>query len=373
MEYEQIKKELAGMKSEMTSVERMNAYLKGEEVDHLPYNLMDVELPLAEILGYTTLQLNNDFDVFAEVVKQKELMLGIKGVSVGLDLRSIGRALGTTLQFPERGIPCIKDHILKDYKDFDKLEEFDPYKNEFLKGKLEFAKRLKDKFPDLPISTSTNGPLSVAQSIRPVEFILKDMRKNKENLHKLIEISLECCIKWVEAFSKEFGSVSFSFGDPVASGALIGKKMYDEYAFPYEERLVNAVYEITGNKPVCHICGKSNHLWEDIGKLNISGYSVDNVEDIEELKKALGDKMLIIGNIAPVEVMNLGSVDDVIEAVKSCIIKAADSPNGYLIHTGCDVPIKTPLCNMEAYIYAVKKFGRNAKIGRLPEGIKEFV
>ena len=371
MEYEQIKKELSTMKSEMTSVERISAYLKGEEVDHLPYNLMDVELPLAEILGYTTLQLNNDFEVFAEVVKQKELMLGLKGISVGLDLRSVGRALGTKLQFPERGIPCIKEHVLKDYKDFDKLIEFDPYKNEFLKSRLELAKRIKDRYPDLPISTSTNGPLSAAQSIRPVELILKDMRKNKENLHKLIELALDCCIKWVEAFTKEFGGISFSFGDPVASGALISKKMYDEYAFPYQERLVNAVYEITGNKPVCHICGKSKELWEDLGRLNISGYSVDNVEDIGELKEVLGDKMLIIGNIAPVEVMNLGTVDDVIEAVKNCIIKAADSPKGYLLHTGCDVPIKTPLSNLEAYIYAVKKYGRNARIGRLPEGITD--
>lgn len=371
MEYEQIKKELSSMKSEMTSVERMSAYLKGEEVDHLPYNLMDVELPLAEILGYTTLQLNNDFEVFAEVVKQKELMFGLKGISVGLDLRSVGRALGTTLQFPERGIPCIKEHVLKDYKDFDKLIEFDPYKNEFLKSRLELAKRIKDRYPDLPISTSTNGPLSAAQSIRPVELILKDMRKNKENLHRLIELALDCCIKWVEAFTKEFGSISFSFGDPVASSSLISKKMYDEYAFPYQARLVNAVYEITGNKPVCHICGKSKELWEDLGRLNISGYSVDNVEDIGELKEVLGDKMLIIGNIAPVEVMNLGTVDDVIEAVKNCIIKAADSPKGYLLHTGCDVPIKTPLSNLEAYIYAVKKYGRNARIGRLPEGIKD--
>ena len=255
--------------------------------------------------------------------------------------------------------------------DFDKLIEFDPYKNEFLKSRLELAKRIKDRYPDLPISTSTNGPLSAAQSIRPVELILKDMRKNKENLHRLIELALDCCIKWVEAFTKEFGSISFSFGDPVASSSLISKKMYDEYAFPYQARLVNAVYEITGNKPVCHICGKSKELWEDLGRLNISGYSVDNVEDIGELKEVLGDKMLIIGNIAPVEVMNLGTVDDVIEAVKNCIIKAADSPKGYLLHTGCDVPIKTPLSNLEAYIYAVKKYGRNARIGRLPEGIKD--
>ena len=373
MEYGQIKAELEKVKSGMTSPERISAYLKGEEVDHLPYNLMDVELPLAEILGYTTLEMNNDFDVFSEVVKQKELMLGIKGITVGLDLRSVGRALGTKLEFPERGIPHIKDHILKDYKDFSSLPEFNPYTNEFLKGKLELVKRIKDKFPDLPVATSTNGPLSVAQSIRPVEYILKDMRKDRENLHKLIELSLNCCIRWVEAFVKEFKTADYSFGDPIASGNLISKKMYDEYAFPYQERLVNAVYEITGNKPVCHICGKSSHLWDDIAKLNISGFSVDNIEDMALLKEKLGEKMLLIGNVAPVDVMQLGSVDDVIEAVKSCIMKAGDSPKGYLLYTGCDVPLNAPLENMHAYIYAVKKFGKNARIGSFPEGIKEYI
>ena len=67
--------------------------------------------------------------MFAEVVKQRELIFGLNGILIGLDLRSVERALGTTLQFPERGISCIKEHILKDYKDFDKLIEFDPYKN----------------------------------------------------------------------------------------------------------------------------------------------------------------------------------------------------------------------------------------------------
>ena len=69
------------------------------------------------------------FKVFAEVVKQRELMFGLKGILIGLDLRTVERALGTTLQFPERGIPCIKEQVLKDYKDFDKLIEFDPHKN----------------------------------------------------------------------------------------------------------------------------------------------------------------------------------------------------------------------------------------------------
>ncbi len=363
-------KALAQMPPQMDSAERMSAYMAGEEVDFLPYNLMDVELPLADILGYTTLEWSNDFEIFAELIRQKELKLGIKGASIGLDLRAVGTALGTELSYPERGIPCIKKHILQDYKDLDRLPPFSPKKNPFLQKKLETARRLKERFPDLPISTSTNGPLSAAQSIRPAELILTDMRRNKAELHRLLHFTLDCCLEWVRCFTEAFGPVSFSFGDPLASGNLISKKLYDEFALPYQKKLIEGVIAITGIKPVCHICGKSRHLWEDIADMPLTGFSVDNIEDIAQLKEVLGDKMLIIGNVSPTEVLRFGQPEDVVEAVKSCIAKAADSPKGYLLHTGCDVPLYTSLENMYAYIYAVRTYGRNARMGRLPEGMQ---
>ena len=41
------------------------------------------------------------------------------------------------------------------------------------------------------ITTRVAGPISTAGSIRPIESVLKDTRKDSENLHKLLEF----CIK----------------------------------------------------------------------------------------------------------------------------------------------------------------------------------
>ena len=41
------------------------------------------------------------------------------------------------------------------------------------------------------ITTRAAGPISTAGSIRPIESVLKDTRKDSENLHKLLEF----CIK----------------------------------------------------------------------------------------------------------------------------------------------------------------------------------
>ena len=137
------------------------------------------------------------------------------------------------------------------------------------------------------------------------------------------------------------------------------------------EKLVNGLIEITGIKPSLHICGHTKGIWEDIKKLNISSFSVDNVEDLGELKEVLGDIMPILGNVPPVEVMRFGSVNDVIEACKSCIRKGSTSQRGYILGTGCQIPPGTSEKNLKAFVWAARTYGAGAKLGEMPEGMKE--
>ena len=65
------------------------------------------------------------------------------------------------------------------------------------------------------MTTSVAGPISTAIAVRPVEKVLKDTRKNPEMLHKLLDLTVECSLKWFEAFAHEFGPVPTNFSDPV--------------------------------------------------------------------------------------------------------------------------------------------------------------
>ena len=105
--------------------------------------------------------------------------------------------------------------------------------------------------------------------------------------------------------------------------------------------------------------------------LGIKGFSIDNVEDLAEAKASFGDKMQIIGNVPPVDVMMNGTIDDVIAAVIDNLRKCADNPCGYVINTGCQLSLGTPKQNRDAYIYAVRKYGRGARKGHLPKGLED--
>ena len=81
--------------------------------------------------------------------------------------------------------------------------------------------------------------------------------------------------------------------------------------------------------------------------------------------------MAINGNVPPVDVMCYGSIDDVIEAVKTCLIKGSDSPCGYTLAVGGQLGFGTPKENIEAYMYAARRYGRGAKRGQLCRGLVE--
>lgn len=353
----------------LSAGQRIKKYLSGEPVDHLPYALALPEPALANIYGYTLYEYEKDNDVFIDIIKRRTEDLGLEGANVRLSLRTMGAACGSNLVFPENGLDYIDDHVLKDYANFDfKLP--DPYNNPILSPLLERAIRVQEEFPDMQVTTGVVGPLSTAVAIRPIEMFLKDTKKDPDNAKRLLDFSVEASLRWVEVFTKEVGKGSASISEPVTTTDIISLKQFEEFSLPYLEKMVKGLFEITGFKPSLHICGHTKAIWPYLRDLEISSFSVDNCEDMRETKEAFGDKMLIVGNVPPVEVLRFGSAQDVYESVKDCIEKAGDSPKGYMISSGCQVAIGTPLENLKAYVSAVEKYGKGAQIGQLPEGLK---
>ncbi len=370
MNKEELLEEFKKYPDEMTSSERMTAYLSGEKVDHLPYDLFDVPQLLTEASGYSIRQYYDDFDIFVKMIKLAEKEFGLSGASFSLTLRQMGAAMGSKLEYPEHGIDFVKEHILKDGYDWEKLIDVDPKDNYILSPHLEKAKRLKREHPEIGFSSGLKGPMSVASAVRPIEKILRDLRKDPENVKKLLDIIVENNLRWVKAWTEEFGPSTMAIADPVTCADILSPKQFEEFSLPAITKMINGIYKITGNKAILHICGHSASIWPHLRDLPLLAFSVDNCEDLNECKRVLGDKMLIIGNVPPVDILRLGSVDDVIENVKSCIEKAGDSPQGYIVCSGCDVPFGTPLENLKAYVYAVRKYGKGAIKGKIPEGIK---
>lgn len=371
MDYAELKERMQDYPETMSGGERAQKYAAGERVDHIPFSIQSNEQAMAGVFGYTTRQFIEDPEANIDILRRRQEEFGIGGIACKLQLRSVGAAVGSVMYQPEVGIDRVEKPVLEDLDGLPELLKNDPYTNPYYQGILERGRILKDAFPEMGIGSAVAGPLTTASAIRPVEKLLRDSRKHVSELRELLEFCVYHTVAFAEMLVDEFGPCGITICDPVTCFDIVSRKQYHEISEPYLVKLIEGLTRATGRKPGIHICGRTSPLWEDMKSLQVSSFSVDNREDLAEARDVLGDAFVLVGNVAPVDTMLYGTIDDVIEACRSCILKGAEAERGYTLGTGCQVPIGTPRENFDAFIYAARKYGRGAKKGELPEGIHD--
>ena len=365
LDREELYKAFHSQKCEMTSEERLSAYLRGEEVDCLPFSILSSRDAYAAVRGISLSDLRASFEIRRGQVQWAKDTFGITGISIALGLRGMGEAIGSVLAYPENRCDYIKEFAIENYDQLGLAENFEARDSKLLLARLEEGKRMKDAFPSMDIFTNVAGPLSTASALRPIDLVLRDMYKAPDKLERLLNSSIDDSLQWIRMFHETFPDGSVGIADPVTTTDILGRKYFEVFSKPYFKRLFDGITEITGRKPSIHICGHTKKIWPDLMEIGMDNFSFDNCESVLEAKEILGGKVFLSGNVDPVDVMLKGTIDSVIQAVKETIRQGSDSPCGYLLATGCQVPIGTPMENLTAYVYAARKYGVGAVKGRM--------
>lgn len=352
---------------EMDARERTRRYFAGEQVDCIPYGLISAKGALAKALGYTKGQVSESYDLRCRINRVAEDVLGSLTTEVSLGLRGIGEAAGSELEHPEDSIDYVVDFACMDYARFFDRPSFNAQSNLFLAAKLEEGRKLAADFPNTPISTGIAGPFSTATSLRPFEMLLRDTKRDPDSLHRLLDFCVDASLQWVEAFHGATGCTSVSISDPATTTDVLNRPQFLEFSKPYLERLFKGVCAIAGSKPKVHICGHSEGIWEDLADMGVGFFSIDDSESLSGACAAIGDRMVVSGNVAPVSVLMQGSIDEVIHATRQCIVDGAANPKGFVLSSGCQVPMGTPIENLIAFRYAARKYGADAVMGCTPK------
>jgi MtaA/CmuA family methyltransferase len=145
-------------------------------------------------------------------------------------------------------------------------------------------------------------------------------------------------------FQVELGADLIGVGDAAAS--LVGPKLYDEYVWPYEKKLVDALHS-EGIKTRLHICGNTRRILEGMGKLHCSIVDLDSLSPVSEGREKMGPQQVLLGNIDPVRVLRDGTPESVYEAVGQCHRQAGEP---FIVGAGCEVPRDAPPTNLRAMV-----------------------
>jgi uroporphyrinogen decarboxylase len=339
---------------EMTPKERLQAILQGKEVDRL------IVSPL--ILNFASRSLNltvRDFCTNGKHMGDANIACFKKYrhdiVYIFSTTSTLAEAMGTTMYFPEDDAPQVDTPFIQTREDLKKLKPVDPEKDGRIPVYLEAIRRCMDAIgDDVFIVPVIGAPFTTSAALRGTEIFIKELYTDPELVHTLMRVATQSVINLIDAYVK-IGGVPVTV-EPVATGSMISEKHFREFVLPYLKEVYARIrfYNLPG---VLHICGKTKRVITAMAESGADILSIDNI-DLLEAKNLVGQKVCLMGNVSPADGMLKGNPEIITVMVKDCIEKASDNERGYIVATGCEVPIHTPHGNMIAFLEAGRRLSR---------------
>lgn len=339
---------------EMTPLKRAAAIAQGLRADRLPCN-PNVANGAARVYGCKISQFNTEPETLAKAQVAAYRRFGHDSVRIFTDLFAWAEAMGSKVTNPEDHTVDLAGPAVTGVAGIDRLRPADPRKDGRLPVHLEAMEYLMDAIGDeVGCSAGIVGPFTNAFFLFGVDESFRLMRKNPQAFHQLCRVSLDTCLAYAEEALAR--GLAPTISEPLSSCTVVSPAAFREFTLPYLKALVDFI-KSAGKMPVIHICGETKFIWDDIADLGVGGFSVDNVVDLKKCCETIGHKTKILGHVDPAGIMYAGTPNDVRRKTLECILDAYDSPKGYVVMSGCSLPVETPLENIDAMMNVVREVG----------------
>ncbi|MCI8525017.1 MAG: uroporphyrinogen decarboxylase [Oscillospiraceae bacterium] len=347
---------------EMTSRERVEAVLRGETPDRLPV-IPQSFLFSVRHSGFHIGQVNRDPAKMAQCHIACQDHFGYDGCVVDVDDASLAEACGAKVTYREGDVAAVDENspILEDLRDIDSLHMPDPEKDARLPVWLETTERLLSAVGDhvFIMGRADQGPFDLLCLLRGAQNLMMDLIEEDEDVvHHALAWCTEAHTRFARAMLK-LGAHATSMGDAYASPNLISPAMYREFAAPYEKKVAEAVRDLPGAYSI-HICGNTNAIIEDMGRLGSDILEVDWQVDMGRARAAVPESVVLMGNLNPSDPMCTGAPETVLSQARALV--GATKGRGLILSSGCALGENTKPENVAALVESAKRFGTREQL-----------
>jgi len=255
--------------------------------------------------------------------------------------------------------PAILSPAITSISEIMSLRAIDPLKAGLLPKALEeyrwLWKNVDQKYIDdygyLDGIAASFGPVELAAVLIGYESFYRSLWKDGPATHTLLKITTDFVISWLKAQEDTNGPLKrIAIADHIPG--QISLEHFREYFVPYTNQVLEAFPKATkiyhNEFPLKYISSLTEI------KADIFHFGTD----IIETKKCLGDKMTLMGNIHPVNILWNGSPEDVEREALYCLEKG--TPGGrFLLSSGGGLSPGTSMENMRAMEMALNNFRKS--------------
>lgn len=327
----------------MNGRERIRALVAGQPVDHLP--LMPITMQFAAArAGIPYRRYATDHRALVECQLRVAEDFGFDYVSCISDPAREAADCGARVAYFDDQPPALdEDHArLADKTELVSLKAPDPLGGGRMTDRVAAAAMFKERIGgEKLIEGWIEGPCAEGADLRGINTLMLDFHDDPQFVHDLFAFTVDMELRFARA-QVDAGVDFIGIGDAAAS--LVGPRLYQEFVWPHEKRLVEGVRAL-GVGVRLHICGNTRFALEGMGRLGCDIVDLDYPSPLAEGRAKMGPGQVLLGNLNPVELLLNGTPESVHAAVTACHRDAGDR---YIVGAGCEIPKGSPVENVRA-------------------------
>ena len=207
----------------------------------------------------------------------------------------------------------------------------------------------------LGIPVLTGGPALVTPfdmlcGGRSLACFVHDMFTIPDKVEAVMDLIIPTVSGLPIEIAKAVGAPGIWVGGWRSASATLSPKLWDRFVWPYYRRLAMETID-AGLTAILHL---DSDWTRDLARFRELPkgkciLATDGMTDIFKAKEILGDHMCIMGDV-PAAKLSMGTPDEVYEYSTGLIRELG--PEGFILHSGCDIPANAKLENVRAMVSA---------------------
>jgi MtaA/CmuA family methyltransferase len=327
----------------MTGRERILSLLNGKQPDRPPVMPITMQLA-AKTIGACYRSYETDFRVLAEGQIRVAEEFGFDYVNTMSDPAREAADCGAAVEYFENAPAALIEEgaLLADKTKLAQLRIPDPLGGGRMHQGIQAVGLLKERVGrDLLVEGWIEGPCAEAADLRGINALMLDFFDDPKFVRDLFAFVVAMELQFAR---EQIGAGAELIGVGDAAASLVGPRLYREFVWPCEKKLVDGVHDL-GAKVRLHICGNTGFALEEMGRLGCDIIDLDYPVPLADARAKMGPDQILLGNLHPVETLWKGNPDSIATAVAKCHRQAGAR---YIVGAGCELPPNTPPENARA-------------------------
>lgn len=294
-------------------------------------------------------------ELASEVTIQPVDIIDVDAAILFSDILVVPEAMGMPLELIESKGPCF-DKPIRSEKDVDSLTITDVL--EKLNYVFEAIRLTKKELNGrVPLIGFSGAPWTLAtymvegKASKNFRYIKSFVYQNPALAHKLLEKIAIVVTAYLEA-KIDAGCDAVQIFDTWAG--ILSPWDFREFSLKYINYIVERLKR--KNVPIIVFAKGASHSYDEIASFGCNVVGIDWVSDIGKVRKQIGDKVAIQGNMDPTVLF--APLSKIEEEIKN-ILERYGEGSGHIFNLGHGILPETPVENVKFFVHKVKELSRD--------------